>query len=297
MQTVTVTESKEKVQKDGKEMKDKEVEKLKINITLDNVINIPSSPTPVSSPSNSPPPQAPLATTLATTATATTAIAKSYKEVYDRDPIFIAVSGIIAAGKTTFVKNLSKLLGMRARYEPVKTNPYLPLFYKAIEEGKDTYSFTMQVFLLNKRFQQHQSIIWSKKSTIQDRSIYEDPIFGKMLHDDKLMSDLDFQTYRELFINMTNFLHRPDVIVFLDVDPEVALKRKEMRSRECEKGGVSLSYLKALQKGYEDWLKEIDNRIPVCRINYNQFIEVEKAAGIIQRFIDEHHIGKTLIKL
>ena len=37
-----------------------------------------------------------------------------------------------------------------------------------------------QVYLLNRRFQQHQQIIWQGKGGVQDRTIYEDSVFAKV---------------------------------------------------------------------------------------------------------------------
>ena len=40
------------------------------------------------------------------------------------------------------------------------------------------YGFALQVYLLNKRFKQQQQIIWQGKGGVQDRTIYEDSVFG-----------------------------------------------------------------------------------------------------------------------
>ena len=69
---------------------------------------------------------------------------------------------------------------------------------------------------------------------------------------------------------MANFLHRPDIIVYLDVEPEIALERIKQRSRGCETG-ITVEYLKSLKKGYEDWLEDISPRIPVIKIDWNEF--------------------------
>ena len=49
-------------------------------------------------------------------------------------------------------------------------NPYLDNFY----EDMQRWSFNLQVFFLNSRFRQVQDILKSKKTIIQDRTIYED---------------------------------------------------------------------------------------------------------------------------
>lgn len=201
----------------------------------------------------------------------------SYTDAFSGNHVSIGIAGIIGAGKSTLTNQLATLLDFTEFKEPVVTNPYLDLFYKDMK----THGFAMQVYLLNERFKHHQQMVWSDKSSVCDRTIYEDVIFAKMLYEAKLMSELDFNTYRSLFSNMANFLHRPDVIVYLDVTPEKALERIQKRGRECEKN-LPVTYLTDLQKGYEDWLTDvggkkdektghhINGRIPVVRINWNE---------------------------
>ncbi|MCK9608516.1 MAG: deoxynucleoside kinase [Methylomonas sp.] len=208
-----------------------------------------------------------------------------YAEIYRDRRLFLAVSGLIASGKTSLVQQLSAALHFTPIYEPVKENVYLPLFYKDMAK----FGFPMQVYLLNERFRQHQSIVWSGESSVQDRSIYEDPIFASMLHDSGNISDLDFATYSSLFSNMCQFLHRPDIILYLDVTPETAFARMQKRGRECEKD-VSLDYLRSLRDGYESWIKDIRTRIPVVRIDWNAdylplstVIDAIKSADIVRK--------------
>lgn len=201
---------------------------------------------------------------------------ENYTRVFSSNDLFIGVSGIIGVGKTYLTRELGNKLNFRSYFEPVKENPYLSLFYDDMYK----YAFPMQVYLLNKRFHQHQQAVWCGQGVVQDRTIYEDVIFAKMLAESKHIDDLNFDTYRELFINMTNYLHRPDVIVYLDVEPETAMKRIATRGRDCEKT-LSLDYLKALRDGYEDWIKDINTRIPVIRIDWNEFKSVDYVMGKI----------------
>lgn len=63
------------------------------------------------------------------------------------------------------------------------------------------------------------------KGGVQDRTIYEDSVFARMLRDSGMMEDRDYQTYVELFSNMSNFMKKPNVIVHLDVTPEESYSR------------------------------------------------------------------------
>lgn len=130
--------------------------------------------------------------------------------------LFIGISGLIGAGKSTLATALAKELNLPVYYEPVIDNEYLADFYQDMEK----YSFQLQVYLLNKRFKQQQQIIWEGKGGVQDRTIYEDSVFARMLRDSGHMDERDFRTYMELFSNMSNFMKKPNVIVHLDVSPE-----------------------------------------------------------------------------
>ncbi len=201
----------------------------------------------------------------------------SYTEAFGGEEIHVGIAGIIGAGKSSLTKKLAKLLNFTSVMEPVATNPYLSDFYKDMKAN----AFKMQVWLLNRRYRHHQATIWGDKSSVWDRTIYEDVIFAKMLYESGNMSKLDFDTYRELFSNMANFLHRPDIIVYLDVTPEKAHQRVQKRGRDCEKT-LPVEYLRDLQAGYEDWLIDVggkkdadgmshsQGRIPVVRIDWNE---------------------------
>src|SRR5512143_2904365 len=161
---------------------------------------------------------------------------------------FIGIAGIIGAGKTTLAKSLGEHLHLDVHYEPVIDNEYLDDFYRDTAR----YSFAMQIYLLNRRFQQHQEIIWRNRGGVQDRTIYEDAIFAKTLRDLGLMEPRDYETYVGLFRNLSNFMCRPNAIVYLDVSPENSLKRIKQRSRDCE-SVVGLDYLHRLYDNYEEF--------------------------------------------
>ena len=192
--------------------------------------------------------------------------------------IFIGIAGMIGAGKSTLAKELGEHLGIDTYYEPVADNEYLSDFYRDTAR----YSFAMQVYLLNRRFQQHQEIIWKGRSAIQDRTIYEDSIFAKMLAKTGLMDERDYRTYVQLFRNMSNFMCKPSVIVFLDVSPEASADRIRSRSRDVE-SKIELGYLQALYDGYQEFIESISKVIPVIRIDYERFATAGEMAEVIKR--------------
>ncbi len=189
---------------------------------------------------------------------------------------FIGIAGLIGAGKTTLATALGQHLDLEVHYEPVIDNEYLDDFYRDTAR----YAFPMQIYLLNRRFQQHQEIIWRGAGGVQDRTIYEDAIFAKTLRDQGFMEQRDYETYLALFRHMANFMCRPHVIIYLDVAPQTSLERIHERDRSCE-SGVSLEYLQRLHGNYEAFLAEISRLIPVLRVKWERFIKVDALANAI----------------
>jgi len=117
---------------------------------------------------------------------------------------------------------------------------------------------------------------------VQDRTIYEDAVFAKMLVQLGLMDERDYQTYLSLFRHMSNFMCRPSVIVYLDVKPERSMERIRLRSRDVETG-ITLEYLTALYNEYESFIGDISRTVPVIRVDYDRFRDAEEMAAMIER--------------
>ena len=191
--------------------------------------------------------------------------------------VYISIAGLIGAGKTTLATALGKHLGLPVHYEPVTDNVYLEDFYSDMNR----WGFPLQIYLLNKRFRQQQQIVWNGRGGVQDRTIYEDTVFAKMLAKSGHMSQRDYETYLSLFSNMSHFMKKPNIIVHLDVSPEQSMDRIKMRSRGCE-SGMSLDYLKALHQAYEEFISDISRVIPVIKVDYSKFPTAEQMAKAIK---------------
>jgi len=189
---------------------------------------------------------------------------------------FIGLAGTIGVGKTTLATALATHFDLPVYYEPVKDNPYLDDFYNDIKK----YAFPMQIYLLNSRFRHQQSVIWSDRGGVQDRTIYEDCIFAKMLYDDGLIEERDYRTYVNLFDNMNNFIRKPDVIVYLDIPPEEALVRIRVRGRSCE-SSITLEYLQKLHRAYGVFIRDIEKSVRVIKIDYREFMSVDDIVQLI----------------
>jgi len=166
----------------------------------------------------------------------------------------IAIAGNIGSGKTTLSGLLAKHFGWEAHYEDVDSNPYLHSFY----EDMQRWSFNLQVYFLNSRFRQIVEIRKSRKTVIQDRTIYEDSnIFAPNLHDMNLMSTRDFDNYISLFELMNSFIQPPDLLIYLRATVPTLVMQIQKRGRDYEEA-IRLDYLKLLNERYEAWISKYD---------------------------------------
>ena len=192
--------------------------------------------------------------------------------------LFIGIAGLIGAGKTTLADALGQHLDLPVYYEPVADNEYLADFYADTRR----FSFATQIYLLNRRFAQHQEIIWRGGGAVQDRTIYEDAVFAKTLVDQDLMDERDYRNYLQLFRHMSNFMCRPHVIVYLDLSPESSMERIKMRSRDVETG-ISMAYLVSLHAEYTRFIGNISRSIPVIRVSWERYGSAQEMAEVIER--------------
>jgi len=166
----------------------------------------------------------------------------------------IAIAGNIGAGKTTLSEKLGRHFGWEIQYESTDNNPYLTDFY----EDMQRWSFNLQIFFLNSRYQQILKILQGDKTVVQDRTIYEDAyIFAPNLHDMGLMSQRDYHNYFELFKTMTSQIRPPDLLIYLRASISTLVDHIQVRGRDYE-GNMSLDYLRRLNERYEAWISNYE---------------------------------------
>ena len=164
----------------------------------------------------------------------------------------IAIAGNIGAGKTTLTNLLAKHYHWDVQLEDMDENPYISDFY----EDMQRWSFNLQVYFLNTRWQRIQEIRKGEKTVIQDRTIYEDAhIFAPNLHAMGLMSTRDFENYNRLFDNIKQQIEAPDLLIFLRAGIPKLVDQIQMRGRDYE-DAIRLDYLKRLNERYEAWIAD-----------------------------------------
>lgn len=200
----------------------------------------------------------------------------------------LAVSGNIGSGKTTLTEKLAKHYGWKAEFESVDENPYLPDFY----EDMKRWSFHLQVYFLNSRFNQIKKIQDSPVPTIQDRTIYEDAyIFAANLYKSKLMTERDYWNYRSLFDSMISHVKAPDLLIYLKADIPKLVGQIEKRGRTYETA-MRIDYLKNLNSHYEDWISDYkEGKLLIVDVNDLDFVERQEDFSFIVEKIEREMFG------
>lgn len=162
----------------------------------------------------------------------------------------IAIAGNIGTGKSSLVEFLTRTYGIEPFYEPNDENPYLPDFY----QDMNRWAFHSQLYFLSNKFRMHQQLEMTTGVVVLDRTIYEDAeIFATALHDMGKFTGRDWDTYWNFYHTILNAIRPPDLMIYLRCSMRTLRKRIRLRGRVMEQD-IPLSYLKRLEKLYEQWL-------------------------------------------
>ncbi|MBI1305816.1 MAG: deoxynucleoside kinase [Bacteroidetes bacterium] len=195
----------------------------------------------------------------------------------------IAVAGNIGAGKTTLTGLLAKHYNWEPQYESLENNPYITDFY----EDMQRWSFNLQVYFLNSRFNNVRNLRKRGQTVIQDRTIYEDAyIFAPNLHAMGLMSTRDFDTYQAIFSSIRSMLEPPDLMIYLRASIPALVNRIQKRGRDYE-DSIRLDYLKRLNERYEAWISTYnDGKLLIIEVDDLDFESSAEDLGSIVSKID-----------
>ena len=200
----------------------------------------------------------------------------------------VAVAGNIGSGKTTLTKLLSKQLKWNPHYEEVDENPYIDDFYTNMAR----WSFNLQIYFLNTRFRQILKIKNSKKTIIQDRTIYEDAhIFAPNLFSMGLMSNRDFNNYKALFELMEGLIGPPDLLIYLRSSIPNLVSQIHRRGRDYETS-ISIDYLSRLNERYEAWIQTYDKgKLLIIDVDKINFADKAEDLGLVIEKIEAEFNG------
>jgi deoxyadenosine/deoxycytidine kinase len=198
---------------------------------------------------------------------------------------YIAIEGAIGAGKTSLAKSLAEKLEARLILEETEENPFLSDFYK----NKERYAFQTQIFFLLSRYRQQQDLFATdlfQKKLISDYFFDKDRIFASVA-----LSPNEFYLYERLTSILEKDIPRPDLVIYLQANPEVLLKRIKERERPYEKN-IDSEYVRALNEAYNYYFFHY-TKTPLLVVNTDRidFVRNEDDLDDLLQQLKKPHVG------
>lgn len=159
---------------------------------------------------------------------------------------YVAIEGVIGAGKTSLAARLSQTLGAKAIYEEFEKNPFLEDFYA----DSDRYAFQTQLFFLMSRYKQQQQlhqIDLFQDCIVSDYLFAKDRIFATLTLNDKEM-----KLYDGIATLMEKDIVKADLVIYLQSSTGRLMNHIRKRARKMERH-ISEDYIKALNELYNDF--------------------------------------------
>lgn len=171
--------------------------------------------------------------------------------------MLIGIAGMVGSGKSTLTRALALRFGLQHALESVDDeNPWLEQFYAGGEEAMRQHALQLQLHFLATRFETMRRMRGAGGSWILDRTWYEDAeIFARGHFDEGLMSSLEWQLYRRLYVELLHSpaARPPRLLVYLHAPLETIVERIRTRGRPKEKD-TRESYWATLHARYERWI-------------------------------------------
>ncbi len=160
-----------------------------------------------------------------------------------KDLRFIAIEGVIGAGKTTLAKVLSNKFHAGFILEKFEENPFLEKFYS----NPIKYAFHTQIYFLMSRYRQQREIAQIdlfNSRVIADYLFAKDRIFAEVnLNED------EFALYDKIYGLIERDIPKPDLVIYLQAGPEFLYKRIKRRDRNFERE-IEYEYIEKLCDAY-----------------------------------------------
>jgi deoxyadenosine/deoxycytidine kinase len=175
---------------------------------------------------------------------------------------YIAIEGVIGAGKTSLARKLARDLDARLNLEVVEDHPFLSRFYA----DPARFAFQTQIFFLLSRYRQQLEFFQQdlfQKTVVSDYMFAKDRIFANInLDDDELFLYDKVATELEVRVPV------PDLVVFLQASTEVLMQRIARRDREYERD-MSRDYIEELIEAYNHFFFHYSES-PLLIVNTNE---------------------------
>jgi len=189
---------------------------------------------------------------------------------------YIAIEGVIGAGKTTLAKKIADRLNANFVYEEFEKNPFLESFY----DDRKRFGFQTQMFFLVNRYEQQKKL---NQGDLFSNFIVSDYIFEK----DKIFAYLNLEgeeikLYETVFPLLARDLPKPDLVVFLQSSVDRLIYNIKKRGRKIERN-ITRTYIAELSEAYNNFFFKYNNT-PLLIVNTSEIDFVKKQKDFDELF-------------
>ena len=183
---------------------------------------------------------------------------------------YVVIEGNIGAGKTTLAGRIAEQFNAHLILEHFADNPFLPKFYTDPEK----YSFPLEFSFLASRYKQLKEELVPqdlfKSFTVADYYFMKSLVFAA-----STLTGDEYNLYRQIFYIIYGSLPKPDIYVYLHLNPDRLLENIRRRGRNYEKS-ITKEYLQKIQDSYFSFFKQNpENKYLVIDVNDIDFVANE----------------------
>jgi deoxyadenosine/deoxycytidine kinase len=207
---------------------------------------------------------------------------------------YVVIEGNIGAGKTTLAGRIADQFNAHLILEHFADNPFLPKFYNDPEK----YSFPLELSFLASRYKQLKEELVPqdlfKSFSVADYYFMKSLVFAA-----STLTGDEFNLYRQIFYIIYGSLPKPDIYVYLHLDPERLLENIRRRGRTYEIS-ITKDYLQKIQNSYFSFFRQNpENKYLVIDVNNIDFVENEShfLKVIDTIFFDDYPVGLNKVIL
>ena len=175
---------------------------------------------------------------------------------------YIAIEGVIGAGKSSLARKLADKLSANLIMEEFEENPFLEKFY----DDRKRYAFQTQMFFLINRYKQQQQL---NQQELFSKFMVSDYIFQK----DKIFAYLnltgeELKLYETIFPLLERDIPQPDLVIFLQSSLDRLGENIKTRGRKFERN-LTRAYLSELSEAYNNFFFKYNNS-PILIVNTSE---------------------------
>ena len=192
-------------------------------------------------------------------------------------PAFIAIEGPIGVGKTTLARKIAETFEYDLLLEEAEMNPFLERFY----QNREQTALATQLFFLFQRVQKITDIKQRdmlESTRVTDFILEKDPLFARVN-----LEPAEYALYDKVYEKMHVEAPAPDLVIYLQANPERLLERIGKRGIDAEQS-IDRSYLEQLNEVYSEFFLYYD-AAPLLIVNAND-IDLAESDRDYEQLVD-----------